>query len=34
MDYIYRGAEITIVAAAGEDENAELLGVGTRSRRI
>jgi len=34
MDYIYRGAEITIAAAAGEDENAELPGVGTRSRRI
>jgi Heterokaryon incompatibility protein (HET) len=33
MDFVYRGAEITIVAAAGEDEKTGLPGVGTRSRR-
>ena len=34
MDFVYRGAEITIVAAAGEDENTGLPGVGTRRRRV
>ncbi|KAE9376481.1 HET-domain-containing protein [Stipitochalara longipes BDJ] len=33
MDFIYRSAEITFVAAAGEDENTGLPGVGTRVRR-
>lgn len=33
MDYVYRGAEITIVAAAGEDEKTGLPGAGTRLRR-
>lgn len=34
MDFVYRGAEVTIVAAAGEDENTGLPGVGTRKRRL
>jgi hypothetical protein len=33
MDFVYRSAEITIVAAAGEDEKTGLPGVGTRMRK-
>ncbi|ERF76321.1 hypothetical protein EPUS_04179 [Endocarpon pusillum Z07020] len=33
MDKIYRGAEVTIIAAAGEDDNYGLPGVGKRRRR-
>ncbi|KAL1599749.1 hypothetical protein SLS60_007553 [Paraconiothyrium brasiliense] len=33
MDIIYRGADLTIAAAAGHDENAGLPGVGTTTRK-
>jgi hypothetical protein len=33
MDAIYRGADLTIIAAAGQDENYGLPGVGTTKRK-
>jgi len=34
MDMIYQGSEVTIVAAAGEDENTGLPGAGSMARKI
>jgi hypothetical protein len=34
MDMIYQGSEVTIVAAAGDDENTGLPGAGSTARKI